>query len=531
MRILYSKVVFVLALLVYTTLALKGIHYGLPHENHLLTYNSDETTWIEALSRIRPQEHRFNPHPEFGHPTFYLGVYGLMLGVLSKTGWITLGQSKEWFRDHPEEFAKIFLAGRYLQVIFGFLLMFAVWITATHHFGRPAANLSAMLLAITPSLIGASHFSQANIPVAFLAFVAFACLFTYECDHQNNLFMLRVGAFVAGLAVSTKYSAIPFVLPFAYWGLRIFRVQFTEALLVAFLVIAGFVAGSPFALLAPSSFWTAFHRFSGVALEPLHASLFEKLGFPFLYPLRHAMGAPLEIVSLAAVGWFTRRERFSPALLVTLLGFLGGTLAAGSVASSARVFVIVPVLLLVAGKLLSDIWMQSRAGGSLITLGLLFCTLLPSTAIALLHSREPLQKEVSQWMVENIPRRSSIGINRDIFWWTPPVVYTSAQHPERLKDPYQVKLISFSVAGTVTARPDYILLSGAERTNEALRAPGGREFLAWLDRGDTYQRVRFFPRQLRVGPWTWNRPEYPLYTDDDLWYPSQELFQRKHASR
>ena len=81
------------AIAVYMTLSLAGIHYGLPQENHPLSYNTDETTWLEALASIRPSEGRFNPHPKFTHPTFYLEAYGVAVGVLAKAHWITVGQS------------------------------------------------------------------------------------------------------------------------------------------------------------------------------------------------------------------------------------------------------------------------------------------------------------------------------------------------------------------------------------------------------------------------------------------------------
>ncbi len=159
-----SVAVLPIALGLYLVFALAGIHYGLPHDNHLLSYNADETTWLEAVSLIKPGH--YNPHPHLAHPTFYLEVYGTTLAVLAKTGWLPNGQSKEWFRNHPDQFARIYLAGRYVQVAFGVLLLVAAWGVGQLVFGRLAAGLAVLLLAVTPSLVAASHFSQANVPVA-----------------------------------------------------------------------------------------------------------------------------------------------------------------------------------------------------------------------------------------------------------------------------------------------------------------------------------------------------------------------------
>jgi hypothetical protein len=194
-------------LALYLVLSLGGIRFGLPDEGHLLSYNPDETTWIEGMALIQPSQGRYNPHPDFPIPTFYLMAYGAALGVGAATHWIPLGQSKAFFFTHRNLFARFYLAGRFLQGIFGLILLLAVWRSVSRWYGPPTAFWATLLLAVSPSLVAASHFSQANVPVTLLAYLSLACLVEESVSNSPRSNVLVAGAMLAGLAMSTKYSA------------------------------------------------------------------------------------------------------------------------------------------------------------------------------------------------------------------------------------------------------------------------------------------------------------------------------------
>src|SRR6266404_4801907 len=108
-------------------------------------------------------------------------------------------------------------------------------------------------------------------------------------------------------------------------------------------------------------------------------------------------------------------------------------------------------------------------------------TLLPSLAIVSLHHGDPPQVRASSWIEQHLPAKASIGIPRSFYWWTPSIVYISAHHPERLTQSYKVMDLHFSVPTAQRQRPDYILLSGAERTNwTTLQSAESRALLQWL---------------------------------------------------
>src|SRR5205823_1786796 len=106
--------------------------------------------------------------------------------------------------------------------------------------------------SVTPSFVAASHFSQASLPVAALAFLSLGCLMLDAHYARRNPGWLLAAAFFCGLAISTKYSAFPMLLPIAYRTLqrRSPRLLWLGVTLSA---AAGVFVGTPFAFLDPTS--------------------------------------------------------------------------------------------------------------------------------------------------------------------------------------------------------------------------------------------------------------------------------------
>jgi hypothetical protein len=516
-----------MALLVYLVLALSGIRYGLPHGDRLLSYNPDETTWMEALSRIRPGH--LNPAPVLITPTGYLEMYGAAVGLARITGYIPHLGDKEWYRTHPEKFARFYSVGRYLQVLFALLMLMTVWSVSRQVFSLYAANITVLLLSITPSLVAASHFSQANVPVAALASVSLGALLLDSHTRRINPGWLWLGALFCGVAIGTKYSAMPLLLPVAYqsWERR-------ASPSAVFGVLVGLVAGlfmtCPFAFIDPASYLEGFKSLADANLEPI-SGFFAKLITPFRYPFRFALGGVLE--TLCAVAFFAQIKERGPVRLLVLWisGFFAGVLFAGDIASPGRVLIVLPALIMLVGKLFHEGWahgLPRRGLVAAVTL-LYLVTGVPTVAIVRLRHQIPVQQQAEEWIMKNIPVAHAIGVPRSVYWWTPDVLYASASHPERMAAAYPVVNLKYSKQIALTARPDYILVSEREREGcyrwPEYAATCG-EFFNWLETGGEYTVVQNFPRRIGLLGWHWKRPEIALITDDDLWQTSLTLYQK-----
>lgn len=96
--------------------AFGGIRYGLPDDDHILTYNCDETQWLEAFTYIQPSKGRWSRQPLLHRPAGYFLLYGAGIAAPGAVGWLPLGADKTWCGEHPEIFGLFFLVGRFLQV-------------------------------------------------------------------------------------------------------------------------------------------------------------------------------------------------------------------------------------------------------------------------------------------------------------------------------------------------------------------------------------------------------------------------------
>jgi hypothetical protein len=516
-------------LLIYLALAFSGIHYGLPKSDRVLSYNTDETTWLEAIGRMK-SENRLNPHPTLGHPTFYLGIYGAALGTAGLTGWLPIRADKEWLRKHPDQFARFYLVGRYLQILFGVLLILSFWALIRTIWGATAAGISTLLLSVTPAFIAASHFSQASLPVTALTFWSLACLLMDGHRKPDHPRWVYAGALFAGLAISTKYSAFPLVFPLFYqiWH---HRPQPRKTIVTAVFLALGFFIGSPFALLTPHLFLQGFIHHAAENVEPV-TPLWRKILYPWTYSFRFAMGGFLEIVCIIAGVWHVTHKKWNPTLTLWMTIFIAAVTTVGYIATPERVLIGVPALVIGAGLLLAYGIKQggmAKNATYVLTAVLFFATLLPTLSIVQLRRQKPLQTQASEWILSEITINRPIGVPRSIYWWTPDAIHQSMTRPERMAAPYRVINLDFSVENATQARPDFIVVSDYEKLHcsywPAYTDRCG-PFFQWLESGTTYRLVKRFDRDVRWMGWRWKRPESTPSFDDDLWATSLTIYER-----
>src|SRR5258708_10354380 len=347
-----SRSIFSLSVLIYLGMALGGIRYGLPDSGRLLSYNPDETTWIEFLSYARPERH-FNPYPEMKHPAFYLLVYGATLYAADKLHWIPLHASKSYFRTHREALARFYLAGRLIQVIFGALLLYLMWRVALAFFGTAAGNIAVFFLAVTPAFVAACHVSRANIPVAFLVFCSLAALLKDIAADDNRNWLLAA-SFLTGLAISAKFSALSVMPLLLYRASRPFNLRLLVFSLS--LVLVGFLVGNPFILMAPKAFLTGLaQHHQDVTNIPLPGSLWEHAIYPLWFPFRYSLGSLFIGVSVAAViRSIYRSNPYTRLLAAWFLIFYVSVVWVQGVASPERILVAVPVLVLLVAAMIDE---------------------------------------------------------------------------------------------------------------------------------------------------------------------------------
>ena len=127
---------------------------------------------------------------------------------------------------------------------------------------RWTATVASLLVACSPALV------EHSARIAPDTLMAFLCLATawlaWRAMEQPTVGRAALAAFAAGLAVSSKYNALPVVLVPALACLLSHRVSSRAVTASLLMPAAGFLAGTPYAMLALPAF------LDGMAFEVVH---------------------------------------------------------------------------------------------------------------------------------------------------------------------------------------------------------------------------------------------------------------------
>jgi hypothetical protein len=281
-----------------TGLALRAwsVSYGLPD-----LYHPDEPRIVERAVRF----HQGDLNPRFFNwPSLYMylvaGAYGLVFGASPD------GVAGTFARDP----APFYLVGRLLTALFGTATLAVLYFIGRIAYGRAVASVAASLLAVDLLHVRDSHWVTTDVPLTFL--VALATFHALRYWRGGRSADAWAAGLVAGLATSMKYPG-----GLAFLGVLVAhaarqagrpgwrRAVGRDTVVAAGLAGAGFVLGTPFALLTP----TAFVRGVVDELRQVHTVQFgneaDAPGYLFhlAYSLPEAMGWPVYLLALAGLAW------------------------------------------------------------------------------------------------------------------------------------------------------------------------------------------------------------------------------------
>jgi len=248
---------FLIAVLIFgALLRLDAIDHDLPY-----TYNLDEVHFLDpAFNYVL----RGDPNPHFffhpGSTLIYLlsgslEIYyqgGRMLGDFTGFDGFT-----EAYHSDP---TTVFIIGRVLSVTAAVLSILAVYLIGSRMFSPPAGLLSAFLFSTLPMHVKHSRMIRTDaLAIALILLTVLAAIkYLKEGGYWGGL-----AALLAGLAVATKYSALPVVVTVfisLYFRLVMRRSDGSRtsspiSLALIGLVGLGFFLGAPFAILDWGSAW------------------------------------------------------------------------------------------------------------------------------------------------------------------------------------------------------------------------------------------------------------------------------------
>src|SRR5262245_20232898 len=197
----------------------------------------------------------FNPH-FFDWPTltFYLNL------IVSCLTFLAGAMRGAWSHLDQVSAPELYLAGRQFTALAGAATV-ALTFAAGRRWGSPVALVAAGLMAVIPGHVRESHYVLTDVPTAL--FTTLTLLLALRAHERQTWAALAWAGIAAGLSASCKYNgAIAFVMPLVVifgsgGGVGLMT---RRALLVLAAAAAGFLAGTPYAVLDLPAFLNDYAR-------------------------------------------------------------------------------------------------------------------------------------------------------------------------------------------------------------------------------------------------------------------------------
>ena len=378
------------------------------------SYHPDEEYTLKNLSHMNPKKFDFDTKSYIYPPFFtYQMGFGVLLGSLCRFS--PLKKDIFFYLKNPDEFAKIYLAGRYIVVLFALLTVLFVYLIGKRLYNERVGLLSSLFLAVTPLFVIQSHYIKPDIPLVFWITLSF--YFALSIMETRKLKYYILSGIAAGLAMGSKYPGVLAIFPIivahfiAQGGLKKNRLLLGAGLSIIFF----FFLSSPYTLIHFSCFW---HDISWttevVSKSPFYHFFNSLLYYPitmFLYTISPFLFLVIFASVLFALRFRTAKEffLFSAILPFILLMFL---VKSGSETYGLPAY---PFLAILAGNFFNISIFKRKI--SMITKPILFFAIVGTTfyytfSFERIAKNTDVRMETSLWVEENIPQGARIGMDR-----------------------------------------------------------------------------------------------------------------------
>lgn len=371
-------------------------------------FHPDERRIAEAVSGMSFRPLQLNPHFfAYGSFPLYVTRAACSLAGLARPEWGGYDGAVK--------------AGRLLGAGWGTLAVFLVFLLGRRLFDRPTGLLAAALLAVCVFPVQNAHFATNDIPLATL--VLLALYLAVRAVDGGRLRDAVAAGLVGGLALATKVSAAPLVLPLGLVAVLRWAPRRTWSRLlgwgatVGVAVAIGFCVGQPFAVLDMRAF---LHDVLEQSEMVRNAGLFpytnQYVGVPkVVYDLRElvlwGMGPPLGLAALAglvvtALRSLRDRRPGEMLLLAWVIPFAAVTMSF-DVKFPRYLLPVYPLLILWGAAALQRLAAASRLG-RWVRAGVVGATAAYLLAFMSIYIRPHTMRAASEWYYSHVPPGSRV---------------------------------------------------------------------------------------------------------------------------
>ena len=179
---------------------------------YISSVHDDERRELRAIGQMNPRKFDFNPDDAQREGPLHPYIISAVLLASDRLGVVKLSLDENFYRQHPAEMKKLFIAGRLVSATFSVLAVFFVFLVGKRFFSNSVGLLSAVLMAVLPlEVVQSTYFRSYTLANFLLLGVLFASLRIAQKDAPTP-WTGRIGAMLAGFAFSTRISMAPVLL-------------------------------------------------------------------------------------------------------------------------------------------------------------------------------------------------------------------------------------------------------------------------------------------------------------------------------
>jgi len=387
--------------------------------NAIRSFHPDEQNILKSISTMSPERFDFNPH-FFEYPSSQIYLVAVTLKVLSIPGFIKIEPDISYYFKHPDEMAKMYLAGRYitlLMAICGLILFYKVALVLC---GRYGAAFATACLGFCPLYSINSHYMTVDIPMVFWIIVSL--FFIVMFVKRRKFFYIAFSAFTLGIATGTKYPAgiLIFLLPFVYY--RTYEKspgRFIKNMLILFvLFLVGFLITTPYCIIAFNEFkrdilYQTGSR--GVGASGLYQYINCFINFFAAFWVGSWL---LVFLFILSIYFLARRRLLEDRIILTGLIFcLVPLFTAGGFKYARYYLLVLPFLCLSAGSVFNDFFQienkRAKIFASSLCILILVAVLIKSVAYSKVMACKDVRILAAEYISNEIPQDKKLVFTKD----------------------------------------------------------------------------------------------------------------------
>lgn len=370
-------------------------------------------------------------------------------------------------------------------------------------------RIFSLLFICTPIYLSLTNYYKYDVTLVFWIILSLYLLFKYLNENKYLYFVLAGISF--GLALSTKFTAAPFlisyILSYFLFSKKIILKQLLMGILIASLVFL--FVGIPDTIFGKGSYYELLY--STLIQGPTRSVGFN-LGYPSWYFLLFKEFPSIfglfltSIFYVSILFWTTmlvlyklkgklKNYKVELFILTGSLSFLLPTLIFNVDGGGNRALVLLPFMVILSGLFIKNIFNQlivvwRRILITIIILALSLQIIQSLSWISVKFYEDP-RSTSSEWILKNLPKESIIGLeNIPIYQMLPDIVlkeFYELQQDPKIKTNYKYKILQ------TTELPKYVIITNDFNNVNYVSSSPKKDLVRELERQNYIVKKRFSP--------------------------------------